>query len=81
MSGYDDRKLILPWEEDRNKMPGPYKMLLTLIGVAVLAGVLFNQCSSPAEADGLWAGQAERRAVTALESIADSLRKIERKMK
>jgi len=59
------------------------KVALTLFFVVALAGIVMNQCSIPtAEAQGTqYSGDAQRRAVVALESIAASLKSIDRKMK
>lgn len=86
MSKYESR-LIRPWEEERDRLPNVVKMILAIIGIAVLFGILMNQCSiQEAYADGgssipYWNSDAQRREVQALESIAESLKKIERKMK
>jgi hypothetical protein len=77
-------RLVLPWNEDRRRLPWPYKAFMVLVGVAVFVGVLVSQCSvQEAGAESYWNGShiGTKRAVEALESIADSLKKIERKMK
>lgn len=75
-------RLILPWEEERERMPKVVKFVLFVFVVGAVLAMMMNQCSVPeAGAETYWESDARRREVTALESIADSLKKIERKMK
>lgn len=84
-------RLLLPWEEERDKMPRPVKVILFVVILAAILGVMANTCSvreveaqsysGPQYRGGNEERILRRREVKALESIADSLKKIERKMK
>jgi Ni/Fe-hydrogenase subunit HybB-like protein len=41
-----ENRLILPWEEERNRMPRAARVVFFLIGVAVFIAVMINQCSA-----------------------------------
>lgn len=76
-------RLILPWEEEQAKMPRAVKVILFVVIVGAVLAALMNQCSVP-EAGAADRGSATywpERQTKALESIADSLKKIERKLK
>lgn len=76
-------RLILPWEEKRRRMPPAARVVLFLIVLGGVLAMFANQCSVPeahAQDPGSTTYWPQRQAL-ALESIAETLRKIERKMR
>jgi len=56
--------LILPWEEERRKLPPLARGFFLVLGVAVLISIFINQCSTSdarplAETPGYQEGAAE----------------------
>lgn len=83
MSRRSRGRLILPWEEKRNRMPKSVKIFLFVVAAIAFFAVLVNRCSVPDVQAGGWQDSIywSERQSKALESIADSLKKIERKWK
>jgi|GEM_PF-4012462 len=41
------KKLVRPWEDEPRGFPFPLKVVWTILGVAMIVGILMNQCSVP----------------------------------
>lgn len=100
MSRKGERRLILPWEEEQQRMPKPVKAIFILLTVVVFVAFFVQECTVPeahaqSPCDRLGAPEAMHcrrmyeakdrslrdREVKALESIAGSLRRIERELR
>ena len=79
-----DRRGRIMIPQQREPVPIYIKVVMFLLLVGLLLGVLMTECNIPeagAYGQPSESIRLERRAVNALEDIADSLKKIERKLK